>query len=187
MHDLKAALEKRGFKVRDALDLPPEAALALVNDFAKDVAKADDDALVMFYFSGHGMQVERQELPGRLGRQHQGLHARRGQGQHRPVQQRHPEAAHRFARHAHRRDRRLPHRRTRRLEGGRRPEPGGSAAGLPDRVLDRRGPPGDLADQRQCLHVLHRVADQGAGQRVGRHQLFRALPYRAARRCATPC
>jgi hypothetical protein len=58
VHDLTAALGRRGFKVRDAIDVPPEAALALIEEFARDVAKADDDAVVLFYFSGHGIQVD---------------------------------------------------------------------------------------------------------------------------------
>jgi len=58
VHDLSRALERRGFTVRDAIDQPPDAALKLIEDFARDVSKADDDALVLFYFSGHGIQVD---------------------------------------------------------------------------------------------------------------------------------
>lgn len=58
VHDLSRALERRGFKVRDAIDQPPAAALKLIDDFANDVSKARDDAVVLFYFSGHGIQVD---------------------------------------------------------------------------------------------------------------------------------
>ena len=52
VHALSRALERRGFKVRDAIDQPPEAALKLINDFAQDVSKADDNALVLVDAAG---------------------------------------------------------------------------------------------------------------------------------------
>lgn len=60
--DLQRALEKRGFKVTTAVDLGPKALRELIRQFAKDALAAPPDASVLFYFTGHGMQVDAENL-----------------------------------------------------------------------------------------------------------------------------
>lgn len=62
VRDLKAALEKRGFNVTDGLDLDLAQANAVMASFAARVRAAPPDATVLFYFSGHGAQVDAENL-----------------------------------------------------------------------------------------------------------------------------
>src|SRR5690606_33833896 len=62
VRDLKAALEKRGFKVTTAVDLDPAALHKVVAQFARTVQSAPADASVLFYFTGHGLQVDAENL-----------------------------------------------------------------------------------------------------------------------------
>jgi hypothetical protein len=62
VRDLTAALEGRGFKVTDALDLPLDGARQAVASFLQQAAQAPKDATFFFYFVGHGVQVESANL-----------------------------------------------------------------------------------------------------------------------------
>ncbi len=62
VRDLKASLEKRGFNVTAAVDLDPASLKRVIQKFAQDVAAAPADAPVLFYFTGHGMQVDAENL-----------------------------------------------------------------------------------------------------------------------------
>ena len=62
VRDLRNALEKRGFVVTDGLDLDLAAAQALMARFVVTVKAAPADATVFFYFSGHGAQVDAENL-----------------------------------------------------------------------------------------------------------------------------
>ncbi len=60
--DLKAALERRGFQVTSTVDQTPEQQRASVQAFAQRAAAAPADATVLYYFTGHGMQVDTENL-----------------------------------------------------------------------------------------------------------------------------
>ena len=62
VRDLRAALEKRGFDVTQGLDLDQASARAATAAFAAKVRAAPADATVFFYFSGHGAQVDAENL-----------------------------------------------------------------------------------------------------------------------------
>lgn len=62
VRDLKAALELRGFTVSEGLDVDLAGARALIDKFAATVRAAPPDATVFFYFSGHGAQVDAENL-----------------------------------------------------------------------------------------------------------------------------
>jgi len=62
VRDLRGALEMRGFSVGIGLDLDLAAARNLVNSFAAKVLAAPADSTVFFYFSGHGAQVDAENL-----------------------------------------------------------------------------------------------------------------------------
>jgi uncharacterized caspase-like protein len=62
VRDLTAALEKRGFKVTAALDQNPDALRATIQSFAKVANAAPPNATILFYFTGHGMQVDAENL-----------------------------------------------------------------------------------------------------------------------------
>lgn len=62
VRDLREALEKRGFNVTDAVDLDLADARALMQRFSASVKAAPPDATVFFYFSGHGAQVDAENL-----------------------------------------------------------------------------------------------------------------------------
>ena len=62
VRDLRAALEKRGFSVTEGLDLDLVQAHTLMQTFAAQVRAAPADTTVFFYFSGHGAQVESENL-----------------------------------------------------------------------------------------------------------------------------
>jgi hypothetical protein len=62
VRDLTAALEKRNFKVTAALDQDPDALRRTIQAFAKIANEAPPDATILFYFTGHGMQVDSENL-----------------------------------------------------------------------------------------------------------------------------
>jgi len=62
VRDLKDALERRGFTVSTAVDLPPAKLRQAIQAFAQTAATAPPDALVLFYFTGHGLQVDAENL-----------------------------------------------------------------------------------------------------------------------------
>ncbi|MFM2068256.1 MAG: hypothetical protein RLZZ584_3165 [Pseudomonadota bacterium] len=62
VRDLKAALERRGFAVTEALDLDLQGARSVVRRFSQELQAAPPDATVFFYFSGHGAQVDAKNL-----------------------------------------------------------------------------------------------------------------------------
>jgi hypothetical protein len=62
IRDMTAALEKRGFKVTAAIDQDPAALRGTIDGFAKSAQAAPPNATVLFYFTGHGMQVDAENL-----------------------------------------------------------------------------------------------------------------------------
>lgn len=62
VRDLRAALERRGFEVTEGLDLDQAQARDATASFAAKVRAAPADATVLFYFSGHGAQVDAENL-----------------------------------------------------------------------------------------------------------------------------
>ena len=62
VRDLRLVLEKRGFTCTEALDVDLAKARSLVESFAATVRAAPPDATVFFYFSGHGAQVDAENL-----------------------------------------------------------------------------------------------------------------------------
>lgn len=62
VRDLKVALEKRGFSVTEGLDLDLAEANAAMASFAARVRAAPPETTVFFYFSGHGAQVDAENL-----------------------------------------------------------------------------------------------------------------------------
>jgi len=62
IRDVGAALELRGFKVTTAADLVTPAFLGAIREFAAQVRAAGPDAVALFFFSGHGLQVEAENL-----------------------------------------------------------------------------------------------------------------------------
>ncbi len=62
VRDMDAALQRRGFRVTAALDLDLPAAQRAVAAFIAKVAAAPPDTTVLFYFCGHGVQVDAANL-----------------------------------------------------------------------------------------------------------------------------
>jgi hypothetical protein len=62
IRDLSAALEKRDFTVTSAVDLDPAGLRQAIQKFAAQAKAAPPDATVLFYFTGHGMQVDAENL-----------------------------------------------------------------------------------------------------------------------------
>ena len=62
IHDLEAVLATRGFRVTSVVDQTPEQQRAAVQAFAQRAAAAPADATVLYYFTGHGMQVDAENL-----------------------------------------------------------------------------------------------------------------------------
>lgn len=62
VRDLRAVLEKRGFDVTDAVDLSLAQARQALAAFNARVRAAPPDATVFFYFSGHGAQVDAENI-----------------------------------------------------------------------------------------------------------------------------
>ena len=62
VRDLRGALERLGFAVEQGLDLDAAAARAALAAFAERVRDLPADATVLVYFSGHGAQVDAENL-----------------------------------------------------------------------------------------------------------------------------
>ena len=62
VRDLGAALEKRNFTVTAALDQDPDALRGTIQAFAKVANQAPPNATILYYFTGHGMQVDAENL-----------------------------------------------------------------------------------------------------------------------------
>lgn len=62
IRDLSAALQQRDFQVTAAVDLDPAAQRRAIQAFAAQARAAPPDATVLFYFTGHGMQVDAENL-----------------------------------------------------------------------------------------------------------------------------
>lgn len=60
--DLAAVLRQRGFGVNLVLDAQPAQARAAVDAFIGRVQAAPEDATALFYFSGHGLQLDSENL-----------------------------------------------------------------------------------------------------------------------------
>jgi hypothetical protein len=60
--DVESALQRRGFQVTLLLDAGPAQARQAVDDLGRRVRAAPPDATVVFYFSGHGVQVDAENL-----------------------------------------------------------------------------------------------------------------------------
>lgn len=62
VHDLRAALEQRGFSVTDALDVDAARTRQAIEGFAATVKAAPPDTVAFFYFTGHGLQLDAESL-----------------------------------------------------------------------------------------------------------------------------
>ncbi|MDI1258123.1 caspase family protein [Aquabacterium sp.] len=62
LRDVQAVLEKRGFEVTVVTDQDVKVLRDAMQSFAKRVQAAPADATVLFYFTGHGMQVDAENL-----------------------------------------------------------------------------------------------------------------------------
>ena len=62
VRDLSAALERRDFKVTTAFDQDPGQLRNTIQAFAKAAAESPPDATILFYYTGHGMQVDAENL-----------------------------------------------------------------------------------------------------------------------------
>jgi hypothetical protein len=62
VHDLRAALELRGFSVTDALDVDAAKTRQAIEGFAASVKAAPPDTVAFFYFTGHGLQLDAESL-----------------------------------------------------------------------------------------------------------------------------
>ena len=62
VRDLRAVLERRGFQVSEGLDLDLSQAREAMSAFAARVRASPPETTVFFYFSGHGAQVDAENL-----------------------------------------------------------------------------------------------------------------------------
>ncbi|RZI83372.1 MAG: hypothetical protein EOP38_12830 [Rubrivivax sp.] len=62
LRDVKTALEKRGFNVTMVVDQDSRVLRDAMQKFANQVKAAPPDATALFYFTGHGMQVDAENL-----------------------------------------------------------------------------------------------------------------------------
>ncbi|MFG6490132.1 caspase domain-containing protein [Roseateles sp. BYS78W] len=62
VHDLRAALELRGFSVTDALDVDAAKTRQAIETFAASVKSGPPDTVAFFYFTGHGLQLDAESL-----------------------------------------------------------------------------------------------------------------------------
>jgi hypothetical protein len=62
VRDVAAALEGRGFQVTSAIDQKPDELRSTIQSFARTANAAPPNATVLFYFTGHGMQVDAENL-----------------------------------------------------------------------------------------------------------------------------
>lgn len=60
--DLAQALTHRGFEVTQAMDLDEQSLHLAVQEFVRKVAAAPPDAVTLFYYAGHGLQVQSNNL-----------------------------------------------------------------------------------------------------------------------------
>ena len=62
VRDLQAALERRGFRVTATVDQDPGALKASIQSFVQSVQGVPPESTIFFYFTGHGMQVDAENL-----------------------------------------------------------------------------------------------------------------------------
>jgi hypothetical protein len=62
VHDLRSALERRGFSVTDALDVDAAKTRQAIEGFAASVKAGPPDTVAFFYFTGHGLQLDAESL-----------------------------------------------------------------------------------------------------------------------------
>ncbi len=62
VRDLRAALERRGFSCTESLDQDRVGARETIERFARVVRQAPAQSTVFFYFSGHGAQIDAENL-----------------------------------------------------------------------------------------------------------------------------
>lgn len=62
VHDLRAALEQRGFSVADALDVDAARTRQAIESFAASLRAGPPDTVGFFYFTGHGLQLDAESL-----------------------------------------------------------------------------------------------------------------------------
>jgi Caspase domain len=62
VHDLRSALERRGFSVTDALDADAARTRQAIEAFAASVRASPPDTVAFFYFTGHGLQLDAESL-----------------------------------------------------------------------------------------------------------------------------
>lgn len=62
VRDVKAALEQRGFEVEAVVDQDEAVLKQAMQRYASRVKAAPPDATVLFYFTGHGLQVDAENL-----------------------------------------------------------------------------------------------------------------------------
>lgn len=62
VRDVTAALEMRGFTVTHAVDLEPAGQRQAIQAFSARARTAPPDATILFYFTGHGLQVDAENL-----------------------------------------------------------------------------------------------------------------------------
>ena len=62
VRDLAGVLERRGFKVTSVLDQNPAQLHSAIQAFAKVAADTPPNATILFYYTGHGMQVDAENL-----------------------------------------------------------------------------------------------------------------------------
>jgi hypothetical protein len=60
--DLGEALVSRGFDVTQAMNLDENSLQSTVNEFVKRVAQAPGNAVTLFYYAGHGLQLDSNNL-----------------------------------------------------------------------------------------------------------------------------
>lgn len=62
VRDLTTAFEQRGFKVTAALDQNPAQLRSTIETFSKLAAQSPPNSTILYYFTGHGMQVDAENL-----------------------------------------------------------------------------------------------------------------------------
>ena len=166
VRDLDAALKKRGFEVSAVLDVDaPRAAAGARRVRRQGPRGAAGLRWCSSTSSGHGAQVDAENL----------LVSARASAR-RPCPTTWCAAASTLVKDVvgqlplppggpdDRGRRRLPHLRCATCAADDGPQPGRSAAGLPDRLCHRRRQAGDRAQRRHAEHLLHRLAGQAAAE-----------------------
>ena len=62
VRDMQAALQKWGFVVNTSIDEPPSALFQSIQGFTRRANATPPDAIIFFYFTGHGLQVDAENL-----------------------------------------------------------------------------------------------------------------------------